>query len=212
MNRLILFALAVSTFAQGTLSLSNAGTVPPGGYAPGATVILDVTKTGNPTATGLQFDLVLPSGALSVAIGPAPPAGKQISCSTGLSIRCIVIGLADTNPIPDGVVAIATVTLAANASGTVVVTIANPVESDGNGNGLAVTVGNPTVSLSIRNRCDVDGNGSVSSSDTSAVVSVAILKSTTSQTDLNSDGLTNVLDAQITATAATAPNFVCNAH
>jgi len=203
----------MGAFAQGTLSLSNAGTAPAAGYAPGATVTLNITKTGN-SPTGIQFDLSIPaaSGAVAMALGPAAPAGKTITCSTGVSIRCLVVGL-DTNVIPDGIVAVASVTLASSLNASpVAVTLANPVEADAGANSLPVTIPNPTLSLSIKNACDVNGDGIVSQADLVVVVAQAITKINAVATDLNRDGKTDVLDAQIVATAATGPAFTCLAR
>jgi hypothetical protein len=174
---------------------------------------LNITKAGN-SPTGLQFDLSLPaaSGAVSVALGSAAPAGKSLTCSTGASIRCLIVGL-DTNVIPDGVVAVASITLANPlTANSVAVTLANPIEADAAADSLPVTVANPTVSLSIKSACDVNGDGSVSSADLTAVVSQAVTKNSVTATDLNKDGKTDVVDGQIVATAATGPAFACLAH
>jgi hypothetical protein len=193
-------------FAQGTLTLSNTATPPPAGYTPGATIPLNITKTGN-SPTGIQFDLSIPAstGAITIALGPGVPAGKSITCSTGASTRCLIVGL-DTNVIPDGIVAVASVTLANPLTvNPVAVMLANPVEADAGANSLPVTIANPTLSLSIKNGCDVNGDGSVTSADLSAVAAQAITKTNATATDLNRDGKTDVLDAQIVGTAATGP-------
>ena len=58
MKRLFLIPfLATAVLAQGTLSLSNSGTPPTAGYAPGQTVTLNVTKAGNAGTTAFQFDI-----------------------------------------------------------------------------------------------------------------------------------------------------------
>jgi hypothetical protein len=210
---LTLLLTCLSVFAQGTLTLSGSGTPPPAGYAPGATVSLNIAKTGN-SPTGIQFDLSIPSstGAITLALGPTVPAGKSIACSTGVSVRCLLVGL-DTNVIPDGIVAVASVTLANPLTANpVVVILANPVEADAGANSLPVTISNPTLSLSIKNACDVNGDGSVSLADLTVVVAQAITKNSAATTDLNKDGKTDVLDAQIVGTAATGPAFTCLAH
>ncbi len=183
------------------------------GYAPGTTVPLNITKTGNP-ATGIQFDLAIPAGTgtLTLALGPAVPAGKSITCSAGASVRCLIVGL-DTNTIPDGIVAVASVTLANPlAMNPVTATLANPIEADAGATSLPVATVNPTLSLSIKNACDVNGDGSVTLADLSAVVAQAVTKTNSAQTDLNRDGKTDVLDAQIVGTAGTGPAFACLAN
>lgn len=211
---LVFFALQAAfgiAHGQSTLSISNQNTPPAGGYAPGAVVPLIITKTGNPTATGFEFDIAVSAGTIAGSAGPALPAGKFVSCSPAPPLSCIAIGL-DDNSIPDGAAMVLSVTLPANISSSpVTVTISNPVESDPNGSSLPTVIGNPTVSLSIKNGCDVNGDGSVSSADLSVVVNAALAHVTSTTTDLNKDGKTNVLDAQIVATAGTAPAFTCNA-
>lgn len=218
-DALLVAAVALLIIQAGkaqTISLTNPASPLPATYAPGAAVPLSVFKTGNATATGIQFDLaVAAGGTITVAPGPVMPASKQLSCSSQLpaaALTCLIVGL-NVDPIPDGVVAVVTVQLAsAVASSPVVATISNVVEADGAGSALTESIGNPTVSLSIRNGCDVNGDGLVGSADFSAVVSVAVQKGTNATTDLNKDGKTNVLDAQIVGTAATAPAFTCLAH
>ena len=210
----LLFAslLCLPLAAQGTLSPSNAGAPPAGGYTAGSVVQINVTKAGNATTTGIQFDVQAPSGVASVAVSiPAGlAASKFLTCSPGTSTTCLIVRF-NTATIPDGIIATAAITLASSISTSPVnVTVANPVETDASGTALAVTVANPTVSLSIKNPCDVTGDGSVSSADLSAAVSAAIAKATSP--DLNSDGKVNVQDAQIVATAGTGPSFACNAH
>lgn len=207
----ILFFISVAAFAQ-NLSIANQNTPPSGGYAPGATVPLAISKSGNPGAAALQFDLAISAGGgtITVAPGPAMPATKNLQCSTVAPLRCLIAGF-NTAAIPDGVLAIATVQIAATVtSSPVTATISKPVESDANGVAIPTVIGNPTVSLSIRSGCDVDGDGSVSSADFSAVAS-AITSQAASGPDLNKDGSTNAQDAQIVATAGTPPAFTCNA-
>lgn len=215
MKRVLLFLISsLACFAQAaTLTPANTTTPPAGGYPSGAVIPISIAKTGNPTATGLQFDIQTSAGVSSVVM--SIPAGlavtKQLSCAPFSSnFRCLIVGF-NTSVIPDGVIATATVTLASSINTSPVnVTVANPVETDATGTALAVTVANPTVSLPTRNPCDVTGDGSVSPLDLSAVVNPATLRASTP--DLNSDGTANVQDAQIVATAGTGPAFVCNAH
>lgn len=200
----------ISALAQGTISLALEGTPPPGGYTAGAQVKIDIVKTGNPTATGAQWNLSFPTNAVpSFSAGAAAVASnKNLACVAMTSpSRCLLVGLANITPIPDGVIAIATITMPSNSPSF---TLSGVLEADSDGNSVAVTVGNPTISLSPHSPCDVDGDGSVSSSDTSAVVSVAVTGTSSPATDLNSDSATNILDAQIASTAASGGT--CNAH
>ncbi len=203
-------------FGQGTLSLTNPGVTPPGGYPVGAVVPLNIVKAGNPTAAGIQFDISVPAGAATMSLSPAPAMaalGKILACGTSSPIRCVLVGLANTTPIPDGAVVVATVTLPGTASNNPIqVTISAAIEADPAGNGLVVTVGNPTVSLPLKSGCDVNSDGSVGADDTQAIVNAIITKATVLSFDLDSNSSVNVLDAQIAATGATPPNFVCTAH
>lgn len=212
----LVLAIVASAKAQ-VISLTNPATAPAGGYAPGATIPLSITKTGNPNVTGVQFDLTAGAGAsVAVTPGAALPPSKTLTCfpvvPSGV-VTCLAVGL-NIDDIPDGTLAVATVQLAPAAIGSspIVVTILNVVATDAAGTALPATIGNPTVSLLLRSSCDVNGDGSVGSADLSAVVSVAIQKGTNTATDLNKDGKTNVQDAQIVGTAATAPAFTCLAH
>lgn len=212
----LLFA-ACACRAQGTLSLVNPATPPVAGYAAGATVPLNITKTGNPTTTALQFDITAPanSATITFAVGPAVTAGtKLIQCSPApFPVRCILFGLANAAPIPDGTVVVASVTLpGTTAVNPVPVTISAPIESDSGGNGLTVAVGNPTVSLPLKSGCDVNSDGTTTGADTQVVVNAVTARTTSVATDLDSNSKTDALDVQIAATSATPPLFTCNAH
>lgn len=61
-------------------------------------------------------------------------------------------------------------------------------------------------------RLDVNYDGGVTAAAVQAEVNDVTGKTTHANTDLNSDSATDVRDVQISATAATPPNFVCNAH
>lgn len=213
-NIALAFLLFTAAAWSQTLSFSNAGSPPTAGYAPGSVVTLNITKSGNPTDAAIQFNLPVPPGVASISVAASPAAtaaGKTVTCGATAADICVLVGF-NANTIPDGVVAIATVTLASSVpQNPVAVSLTNPIEGDTNGSSLPVTIQNPTVSLSIKNACDVDGDGSVSSADLSSVVSMTVTGATSTATDLNSDGATNVLDAQIVATAGTPPGFVCNA-
>ncbi len=213
LKSLIAMLLAAVAFGQAaTLSVSNPSTPPQGGYIGGAVIPLVVTKSGNPTATGVQFNITPAPGvqSITVTLGAGIPAGsKSVTCNPFAPYTCIVVGL-NTTAIPDGVIATATVTLATTiTSSPVNITISAPIEVDGGANALPTTLGNPTVSLLIKSGCDVNGDGSVGSADLSQVTSQAILGSTSTTTDLDKNGVTNVIDSQIVATAATPPAFTC---
>lgn len=214
MKNLLLLFTSVVCFAQSaTLAPVNTTTPPAAGYAPGAVIPINIVKAGNPTATALQFDVQSMAGVATVSwsVSPAIAGSKILTCSANgpATGTCALVGLNQT-VIPDGVVAIGTVTLAPSVNvSPVVFSISNPIESDPNGASLAVSVANPTVSLSIApSRCAVTGDGAVSSADLQAVVNQIVARTTSAATDLNTDGKTNVLDAQIVATAATTG--VCN--
>lgn len=220
MKRLALFLLASALlFAQGTLTLVNTGTPPAAGYAAGAVVPLAINAAGNNTCgagslgcvTGAEFTVTTTAGTIAFIAPASFGSAKTLACSPSSPYTCLLVGLNNITPIPAGLLATVSLTIPTPAPTTpITVTLSNPVEADGAGNGLVVTVLNPTVSLSPVNRCAVTGDSSVSSADTSAVINEALTGMTTPATDLNSDGKTNVLDAQIVATAGSGGP--CNAH
>ncbi len=207
----MLLILCVSVMAQGTLSLV-APTPPAGGYSPGAVIPVNLVKAGNSTSA-IQFSAPWATNIATVSwvLAPALAPAKALTCGGVASPTiCTIVGFNQTL-IPDGTIATATVTLANSiATSPVTFSVTNPIESDINGASLAVSLANPTISFSIKNPCAVTGGGSVVSADLSAVISQIIAKTTTAATDLDSSGTTNVLDAQIVATAGSTG--VCNAH
>ncbi len=211
---LALLLMSLGLFAQSTVSISNPNTPPPSGYAPGATVTLNVSTDKNaPTLSGIQFNFSAPAlgvSSVTAVAGPAAvAAGKSIQCSTGLTPTCIVFGFNET-PITNGVIAAFTVTLGSSLpTSPIQVTLSAPIEADVNGSALAVAVVNPTLSLPVLDKCAITGDASPSPADQQVVVAAIIGKTTTPATDLNQDGATNVLDAQMVAAASI--NGVCTA-
>lgn len=205
----VLFSIAL--FGQSTLSIVNPASPAPL-YSPGAVIALNVTKANLPTSTAIQFDVSTATGTVSVAAGPVVPSSKAFQCSPTAPVTCIAAGF-NVDVIPDGVIAIVTVTLPpAISSSPVNVSISSPVIADKDGHSVQVALGNPTVPLLIKSGCDVNGDGSVGSADFFAVVNGVIGHIVSTSTDLNKDGKTNALDAQIVGTAGTGPLFTCNAN
>lgn len=214
MKKLLLLLIPAICFAQGTITPVNTTTPPASGYAPGAVIPINIVKSGNSacsaTGTGcvtaLQFDQQSMVGVATVAwtIAPALAASKFISCGPPNGTTCVIIGLNQT-PIPDGPVAVATVTLASTLTlPSVTFGLFNTaVESDSTGASLAVSVTNPTLLLPAqKSRCAVAStNGTVGMADLQAVDAQITARTTNAATDLNSDTKTNVQDAQIVATA-----------
>jgi hypothetical protein len=134
-----LVILAVSGFAQTSLMLQ------PVTGTPGTGVTMNLvltTAAGNPPAA-LQWSLTypaLPVTFLQVSAGPAAAAaGKTLSCGTpGGIYTCLVAGL-NLNTIANGVVALVTVGLAAQATGDVPIGIPGALAATLDGSGAPVS-------------------------------------------------------------------------
>lgn len=194
---LLVALLGVASFAQ-TLT-----PVPPAGaFASGAVVPITLQKAGLPTSAGLQFQVAAGQGVASLAVALDPSVqGKTLTCQGALNVTCVIFGFNRTT-IADGPVAVVTATLSTPAVGPVAVTFSNAVVGDAAGGNLPVTIANPIVSLSIQDVRDVDGDGTVTAADQTAVVTAILSGVTTPADDVNKDGVVNVLDALVIATAA----------
>jgi hypothetical protein len=142
-----LVILAVSGFAQTSLMLQ------PVTGTPGTGVTMNLvltTAAGNPPAA-LQWSLTypaLPVTFLQVSAGPAAAAaGKTLSCGTpGGIYTCLVAGL-NLNTIANGVVALVTVGLAAQATGDVPIGIPGALAATLDGSGLPLSATSGVIHL-----------------------------------------------------------------
>ncbi|HYW41807.1 MAG TPA: hypothetical protein VE959_03050 [Bryobacteraceae bacterium] len=131
----VLLCLTASLAAAQTVSLqvssatARAGTIFP--------IYLTLnSSTGTPPAA-LQWDVIAPSGVTvtTEAAGAAAVAGgKTLSCS---GVRCLAWGL-NSNAIPDGTVAVLSVSLSSAASGSLSVQLANVFAASPGGSSVAI--------------------------------------------------------------------------
>lgn len=137
--------------ASGQTNLSLAS----GSASPGSTVVLNLSlsSTGPDFPSSLQWTVGYSTAdiaSITWAAGPsATSAGKSVSCGTGTgSMTCIVAGL-NNSTISNGVVATATVTIAASpVNATTQITITNPVASDPTGSPIAASSSGGSISIS----------------------------------------------------------------
>jgi len=131
---------------QVALSLSSATTTP------GSSAALTVSTSG---AGGfqpaiLQWTMQYPADVTGIDVSPGPAAtsaGKNITCSYGVSAATCVAWGENKTPIPDGAVATATFQIAASSrNGNIAITSLGS-SSDGEGNSLPVTSAAGTINL-----------------------------------------------------------------
>ena len=215
MKKLLLLLFSALCFAQSaTISLVNTTTAPSAGYAPGAVISINIVKSGNLPRSAIQFVQSM-VGVATYSAGYRPRARvfqvDQLRGTQRPPQPAPYSAQSDADPRrPDS--GHNQVTLANNVTiPTVTFGLYNTaIESDPSGASLAVSVANPT-SLPLpvqKSRCDVDGDGKIGQSDLTSVIAQITARTTSPATDLNSDGKTNVQDAQIVATAASGG--VCN--
>jgi len=112
-----------------------------GAAAPGSTVVLDISIAGGDRPAGLQWTLDYSTADISrvtVTAGPsATAAGKSVFCSNvSGGMTCLVVGV-NTTGIADGVVAQATVQVAAGTTHvTTSLQLTGTVSTDANGNSI----------------------------------------------------------------------------
>jgi uncharacterized protein (TIGR03437 family) len=148
---LALLTFFVPQFAYGqsvSLGLSSAS------GSPGATVNLSVLldQQGGAQTAGLQWKVNYSTSvfsAISFSTGAAASgAEKSLSCDAGDgTLTCVVFGL-NTNPIPDGTVAIISLTISAATSSTSSqVLLTDTVAVSADGNSIPASGGSGTVSI-----------------------------------------------------------------
>lgn len=147
-----------------------------GNALPGEPVTVPISLAANGSAiSGLQFEVVIPAGqgvAQEIAGAASRQATKTVSCVTSAGVhRCIMFGLNQT-ALADGPVVDLSFTTDAGFVNAVNVTLANLAASDPAGAAVAITAGTP-LSLLAGVPCP----------------------------DPNGDGLTNILDVQLTVNA-----------
>ena len=135
--RLFVLFLFLGPLASANVSYS----IGSGAAAPGSTVVLDISIAGGDLPAGLQWTLDYSTADISrvtVTAGPsATAAGKSVFCSNvSGDMTCLVIGT-NTTGIADGVVAQATVQVAAGTTHvTTSLQLTGTVSTDANGNSI----------------------------------------------------------------------------
>lgn len=145
---LVLFAAAAPAI---TLSVGDFTTVP----ADQITLPIDITVTDDEDVSGVQFDLLFDTAALTggnVVIGPASEAALKTATVTAQpdgSIRVLLIGF-NQNLFASGTIALADLGVNSNApGGTYLVTLANVQLSDPFGFALTAQVTPGTVTVTV---------------------------------------------------------------
>jgi hypothetical protein len=120
------FWLAALMAGAGILHAQSSLVLSSGGVAPGGSIVLNLTlsSTAGNRPAGLQWTLSYPAANVSawtVAEGPAlAAAGKTITCAGASGVyTCLAVGM-NAYTISDGVVATVSVSLATNATTTVI--------------------------------------------------------------------------------------------
>src|SRR6266571_7584120 len=137
------FLIGGSAYSQTGLSLAS------GTAVQGSSVSLNLSLSAS-TASALEWTLFYPAAnvtSVSVAAGPALPAGKTIQCGTGTGATvCLASGMNSTM-IANGVVAVVTVTLAPTSSASVPISVGSTIGSLANGSAVAVSGTGGTITV-----------------------------------------------------------------
>lgn len=186
LNSLFLaFFLAATSWAQTTLTLNGPATVTQGTTS--IPVSINLAGASGFNVTALQWT-VGPPGTSITAPTPSPTAtiaGKGAYCNVANS-TCILLGLSSTNvvtnnPLVDGVIANITITIPANATGTLRFGLVGLLATNTSGAAVAISDG-PDYSVTITgstptfSKCDVNQDGQINGIDVLTVVNAAMGK------------------------------------
>lgn len=178
----------------------------PAAATPGATFTIPIMGVGLGAAAQVTITGTPDIANMSVA---SSVATKNANCSTfaGNKITCLIINQANATVIPDGQVALLTVTLKSPLTANQTLAPGNALAADPTGTAIPVPIpASLVIPLPVVNpkiNCDVDGNGTVNGVDTDLVISDVkaigqgtLRPVTAKSTDVTKDGTTNVADAQ----------------
>ena len=192
---LMLCALALTSFAQGTLGLACPSA------RRGSTVNCSLVLAGGSLPAGLEFAFTssIAVGAVTVVPGAqAVAASKGVACSP--SILCLITGI-NTNTIADGSVALLAIPIPltaplGNATFSLTSTLGATAAAV-----LITESANPPLSVAVLpSPCDVNGDGQLTAVDfTQAIQNVFAVPQVAM--DLNKDGKTDLLDVLIVINA-----------
>ena len=190
----IAFLLAVvGCWGQSTLTLSCPA------YRSGTPLICTVSKTGD-TPAGLQFTFNADGRAApytATILGAAANAGKDTQCGPA---ACLISGV-NAQTIADGQVAQFSIPIPAGVTGNLIFSLSTPIGASLTATAISTTV-NPPLSVPSVNKCDITGDGLSDGTDVAAIKNQITSGSAPASSDLNKDGKTDVIDAQILINAA----------
>ena len=132
---------------QVAVSLNSATTIP----GSSATLTVSASANGGVQPAVVKWTMQYPAGVTGIQVSPGPAAaaaGKNITCSYGISAAtCLAWGENQTS-IPDGALATATFQIsAANRNSTIAIVSSPASASDGDGNSLPVAVAGGMINL-----------------------------------------------------------------
>ena len=208
--RYLLILAAMSAFAaQPTLTLSGPGTAVAAGST--ATLTLAISGTSGSGLTALQVTVSALGWATVPTIGAAGTSdSKSVYCAASSgNLLCLIVGM-NATALSDGTLATLAVTVPRSASaGTTTLTLTGIVGANASDTSVGVTAGSP-FGLNIVSACSLTGDATVTQADWTAGLPYYLGTSAcTPAADLNSDGVCNILDAQILGVAV--GGGACNA-
>jgi len=146
-HSLFLLAASQSLGQQITLSLSSAITTP----GSSAALTVSASASGGLQPATLKWTLQYPQDVTAIEVSPGPAAasaGKNITCSYGVSAATCVAWGENQTSIPDGALATATFQVSPTSRSSSIAIINSPGSaSDGEGNSLAVTSAGGLINL-----------------------------------------------------------------
>ena len=192
---LMLCALALTSFAQGTLGLSCRTA------RRGYTLNCSLALAGGSLPAGLEFAFTSSIAVGMVTVTPgaqAVAASKSVTCNP--SILCLITAI-NRNTIADGPVALLAIPIPLNAPlGNATFSITSTLGASTAGVSITETANPPLSVVVLPSPCDTNGDGQLTAEDfTEAVQNVLAVPQIAM--DLNTDGETDLLDVQIVINA-----------
>ena len=139
---------AIQMFGQQVAVSLNSATTTPGSSA---TLTVSASSSGGVQAATLQWTMQYPANVIGIQVSPgaaAATAGKNITCSYGISAAtCLAWGENQTS-IPDGALATATFQISPASRNSSIAIVSSPASaSDGEGNPLPVASAGGIINL-----------------------------------------------------------------
>jgi hypothetical protein len=138
---------AIQIFGQVAVSLNSATTTP----GSSATLTVSASASGGVQPAILKWTMEYPASVTGIQVSPGPAAaaaGKNVTCSYGISAAtCLAWGENQTS-IPDGALATATFQISPASRNSSIAIVSSPASaSDGDGNSLPVASAGGTINL-----------------------------------------------------------------